>query len=275
MAIFELFRFQLLPASQQQQDLFQKTLSADQIRAHKNDFLDAALSEHLHFRHRGLEVRHKVELHDGPWFMFKIGAHKSVDRDTEDFRRERIESWPNVTVILHNDPETQIIAISRNIKAFSSTTVVSKLFERALASALRLYGLTVQVREQFEKNNFWSVVEGNQGKVSRVRFEMVAPNMANISRVLKVDLRQLNRDSNCQKANLELEALPGTALEINPANELVDGCVEYSSQGGGDIAIKIRGINKEIRTSTTVKSVEIDESLIKSPNEQLLSLINR
>jgi hypothetical protein len=275
MAVFELFRFQLLPASQQQQDLFHKTLSADQIRAHKNEFLDAALCEHLYFRHRGLEVRHKVELHDGPWFMFKIGAHKSVDRDTEDFRRERIESWPNVTVILHNDPETQIIAISRNIKAFSSATVVSKLFERALASALRLYGLTVQVREQFEKNSFWSVVEGYQGRVSRVRFEMVAPNMANISRVLKVDLKQLNRDSNCQKANLELEALPGTALEIKPENDLVDGCVEYSSQGGGDIAIKIRGINKEIRTSTTVKSVEIDESLIKSPNEQLLSLIKR
>jgi hypothetical protein len=118
MSTFELFRYQLLPASQQQRDLFQTTLSADQIRDRKNEFLGAVLGEHLHFRHRGLEIKHKVEIHDGPWFIFRIGAHKSVDRDTEDFRRERIESWPNIRVIVHNAPDTQIIAISKNIKAF-------------------------------------------------------------------------------------------------------------------------------------------------------------
>lgn len=275
MSTFELYRYQLLPASQQQQDLFQTLLSADDIRERKNEFLDAVLGEHLHFRHRGLEIKHKVELHDGPWFMFKIGAHKSVDRDTEDFRRERIESWPNITVIVHNAPDTQIIAISKNIKAFSSTGIVAKLFEHALTSALRSYGLTVQVREQFEKHNFWSVINSNLGKIARVRFEMVAPNMANISRALKIDFKQLNRESNCQKVNLELEALPGAVLEIKPDNELVDGCVEYASLGGGDIAIKIRGIKKEVRTSTTVKSVEIDELVIKSPDDQLLSIIKR
>ncbi|MDC7697435.1 hypothetical protein [Vogesella indigofera] len=275
MSTFELYRYQLLPASQQQQDLFQTMLSADQIRERKNEFLDAVLGEHLHFRHRGLEIKHKVELHDGPWFMFKIGAHKSIDRDTADFRRERIESWPNITVIVHNDSDTQIIAISKNIKAFSSTKIVAKLFEHALTSALRSYGLTVQIREQFEKHNFWSIIDNYSGKIARVKFEMVAPNMANISRTLKIDFKQLNRDSNCQKVNLELEALPGATLEIKPDNELVDGCVEYASLGGGDIAIKIRGIKKEIRTSTTVKSVEVDEIFIKCPDDKLLSIIKQ
>lgn len=275
MSTFELYRYQLLPASQQQHDLFREPLSADQIRDRKNEFLNKVLSEELHFRHRGLDIKHIVELHDGPWFVFKVGAHKSVDRDTEEFKRERIESWPNLTVIVHNDPDTQIIAISKNIKAFSSTAIVAKLIEHALTLALRSYGLTIQVREQFEKNNFWSIIESNLGKITRVRFEMVAPNMANISRTLKIDFRQLNRESNCQKANLELEALPGAALEIKSDNELVDGCVEYASLGGGDIAIKIRGIKKEVRTSTTVKSVEIDELLIQSPNDQMLSIIKR
>lgn len=275
MSTFELYRYQLLPASQQQQDLFHAILSADQIRERKNEFLDAVLGEHLHFRHRGLEIKHKVELHDGPWFMFKIGAHKSVDRETADFKRERIESWPNITVIVHNDSDTQIIAISKNIKAFSSTKIVAKIFEHALASALRSYGLTVQVREQFEKHNFWSIINNNFGKIARVKFEMVAPNMANISRTLKIDFKQLNRESNCQKVSLELEALPGAALEIKPDNELVDGCVEYASLGGGDIAIKIRGIKKEIRTSTTVKSVEVDEIFVKCPGDQLLSIIKQ
>jgi len=222
-----------------------------------------------------LEIKHKVQIHEGDWFIFKLGAHKSVDRDTEDFRKERIESWPNVTVLVHNNPDTQIIAISKNFKAFSTTNSVAKILERSLAHSLRAYGLTLVIKEQFEKNNFWSIVREHSGRISRVRFEMVSPNMANISRALKIDFKQLNRESNCQKANLELEAVPGAALELKEGNELLDGCVEYASLGGGDIALKIRGVKKEVRTSTTVKSVEIDELFLRGPGDDLLHLIKR
>lgn len=275
MQFFELYRYQLLPTSQHQQDLFNEPLTADQIRERKNDFFDQVLDRLPQFRHRGFEIKHKVLLHEAEWFIFKIGAHKSVDRDTEEFRRERIESWPNVTVVIHNAPDTQVIAISRNQRAFASTTTVAKIIERTLTPLLRSFGLTIQIKEQFEKNNFWSVVRQYEGRVSRVRFEMIAPNMANISRTLRIDLKQLNRDSNCQKANLELEALPGAALEISEQNELIDGCVEYSSQGGGDIAIKIRGYKKEVRTSTAIKSVEIDEMVLQSPSSDLLGIMKR
>lgn len=244
MQTFELFRYQLLPISQHQQELFSSPLSADEIRARKNEFFDQVLSRLPQFRHRGLEIKHKVEHHVAEWFIFKLGAHKSVDRDTEEFHKERIESWPNVTVIVHNSPDTQVISISRNPRAFSSTSSVAKLFERTVTPALRAFGLTIQIREQFEQNNFWSVLKQYEGKVSRVRFEMVAPNMANISRVLKVDLRQLNRDSNCQKTDLQLEALPGAALEITKMDDLIEGCVEYASMGGGDIAIKSQGLEE-------------------------------
>lgn len=275
MQTFELFRYQLLPISQHQQDLFAGQFSADEIRAKKNEFFDQVLSQLPQFRHRGLEIKHIVEHHIAEWFIFKLGAHKSVDRDTEEFRKERIESWPNVTVIVHNSPDTQVISISKNQRAFSSTSSVAKLFERTLAPALRAFGLTIQIREQFEKNNFWSVLQQYEGKISRVRFEMVSPNMANISRVLKVDLRQLNRDSNCQKTDLQLEAVPGAALEIKKKDDLIEGCVEYASMGGGDIAIKVRGLKKEIRTSTTVKSVEIDELFLQVPGADLLGVVNR
>lgn len=275
MQTFELFRYQLLPISQHQQELFSKQVSADDIRAHKNEYFDQVLSDLPQFRHRGLEIRHKVERHTDEWFIFKLGTHKTVDRDTEEFQRERIESWPNVTVVVHNNPETQIISISKNQRAFSSSSSVAKLFERTVNGPLRAYGLTIQIKEQFEKNNFWSVVKQHEGKVTRVRFEMIAPNMANISRVLKVDLRQMNRDSNCQKTNIELQAVDGAALEISENNELIDGCVEYSSMGGGDIAIKIRGIKKEIRTSTTVKSVQIDELLLNVPGVDLLAVVKQ
>ncbi len=273
MQSFELYRYQLLPSSQHQQDLFNETLSAEQIREKKNVFFDQVLDHLPVFRHRGFEIRQKVILHDGDWFIFKIGAHKSLDRDTEGFRKERIESWPNVTVVINNDPDSQVIAISRNPKAFASTATVAKMFEGTVSSLLRAYGLTIVVKEQFEKNNFWVIVRQYEGRVSRIRFEMVAPNMANISRVLKLDLRQLNRDSNCQKANVELEAIQGASLEVSEENDLIDGCVDYSSQGGGDIAIKIKGIKKEFRTSTALKTIEIDEMTLQAPNLDLLGAL--
>lgn len=275
MSTFELFRYQLLPASQHQHELFSVVLSADQVRERKNEFFDAALTSLPKFRHRGLEIRHRVLHHRNSWFIFKVGAHKTVDRDTEDFQKEKVESWPNVTVIVNNDPSMQVLAISRNPKAFSSTSIVAQMFERMLTGLLREYGLSIQVREQFESANFWKVITENVGKVLRIRFEMVSPNMANISRVLKLDLKQLNRETNAQQTNLELEAPSGGALEVSPQNELIDGCVEYSSLGGGDIAIKIKGMRREIRTSTTVRSVEIDELALQAPLDDILAALKR
>lgn len=271
MAVYELFRFQLLPASQHQQELFvfEVPLSAEQIRQRKNEFLGEVLTDLPKFRHRGLQIRHKlVRVEDG-WYVFKVGALKSVDRDTEEFRKEKVESWPNVTVFVQNTADTQVIAISRNQRAFSATSTVARLFLRAIAPDLRHFGLTIQIREQFEDTQFWSVIAENEGRISRVRFEMVAPNMANISRALRIDLRQLNRDSNCEQANVELHAPSGGTLEVSPENELIDGCVEYSSLGGGDIAIKIRGLKKEIRTSSSVKTIEIDEAVLQAPVGEL------
>ncbi len=197
-----------------------------------------------------------------------------MDRDTEDFNKEKIENWPNVTLVINNNPESQIIAISRNKKAFSSTRSVVNLLEKAITPALHYYGLTVQINELFEKNNFWSLIEEYKGQISKVRFKMIAANMANISKYLKVDLKQLNKDSNCHKANIELESLPNSHLEINRENELIDGCVEYSSQGGGDIVLKINGFRHEVRTSKSIKTVEIDEITVQNPSGDLLTSLN-
>jgi len=270
MQIFELYRYQLLPSSQQQSELFDEPLTADQIRQRKNIFLNEVLENLPHFRHRGMEIKHKSIFHEGNIFAFKVGAHKSIDRDTADFSRERIENWPNVTVLVNNDPSAQIIAVSRNQKAFASTKTVVNLFESSISPAIRRFGLTIQVMEQFEENNFWALIDENKGHITRVRFEMISPNMANISKALKIDLRQLNRETNCQKTNIELETVDGIPLEISRENKLIDGCVEYASMGGGDIAIKIKGIAKEVRTSTTVKTVAIDEVVLEGNGQDLL-----
>jgi hypothetical protein len=275
MQIYELFRFQLLPISQHQQELFSKTFTVEQIRERKNEFLNEVLTKLPEFVHPRTEVRHKIERHEDEFFVFKLSAHRKLERYTEDFELERLETWPNVTVVIDNDPDRQVIGISRNILAFSSGHVVANLLQRTLNGALSQYGLTIQIQEQFAKNDFWEIIDKYRGRVKRVKFEMVSPNMANISHVLKVDLKQLNRESNSQRTSIELEAVDGASLELSPDNPLIASCVEYASAGGGDIAIKISGLKTEIRTSTSVSTVAIDSLEMEMPKKDALAALNR
>jgi hypothetical protein len=275
MQIYELFRFQLLPISQQQQELFSQTYTVEEIRTRKNEFLNNVLKKLPEFLHPRTEVRHKIERHEDELIIFKLSAHKSLNRYTEEFTREQLETWPNVTVVIDNAPDSQVIGISRNSLAFSSGHVVANLLERTLNIPLAEYGLTIQIREQFAKNNFWEIIDRYQGRIKRVRFEMVSPNMANISRVLEIDLKQLNRESNSQRTSIQLEAVDGASLELRPDNPLIAGCIEYASAGGGDIAIKVTGLKKEIRTSTSVSTVAIDNLEMELPKKDALAALNR
>lgn len=273
METFELFRYQLLPLSQHQQELFTRAYSADELRSRKNEFFNRVLQQLPPFKHRGLDIRKKVERHDDEILIFKLSTHKSIERYTEEFQKERLETWPHVTIVINNDPNVQSLAVSKNGNAFSSSQTVANLLERTLNPPLRKYGLSIHVRERFEKNDFWNIVREFYDRIRRVRFEMVAPNMANISHVLKVDLKQLNRESNAQRTTIELEATDGATLELSPHDPLISGCVDYASEGGGDIAIKVKGVKKVLRTSTTVKSIQVDEMVLTLPKNELIEAL--
>ncbi len=266
MQTFDLYRYQLLPISQFQQHLFDKPLSADEIRAKKNIFFKMALEQLPQFTSARSQVIHKTVFHLEDWFVLKIGSHKSITRDTEDFHIEKIETWPNITIIINNNSSSQIIAVSRNHKAFNGSRSVINLLSSALTKQLYSFGLSVEIKEIFEKNSFWRMIDEHKNNILKIRFEMIAPNMANISKALTVDLKQLHRDSNCHKANIELEAPHDSHLEVNPDNELINGCVDYSSEGGGDIVLKIKGLRRQLKTSTSIKTLEIDEFSVQNPS---------
>jgi hypothetical protein len=49
----------------------------------------------------------------------------------------------------------------------------------------------------------------------------------------------------------------------------VSSLVDYASLGGGSISVKVEGIKKRLKTSDSIKSVEIEEIRItgRQPNE--------
>ena len=276
---FELFRYQLLPLTQNiQADLLrhrslEDISTVDELRANKNKFFQRALSDLPPIRHRDAQLNYRVDLNNPPWFVFELNTEKSLERELPNFSIEQIENWPHVTIIINNEPEIQIIAISINQKAFSSGSVVARLLQDNLQTAMQDYFLTIQIEALFEKNKFWQLVEEYKKRITCVNFELISPNMSNISKKLELDLARLNSDTNSHRTNLKLNSNKGSTLEIKESNPLVNSLVEYSSEGGGDIELRIKGLRKTIRTSKTVREISIDELSLKNLNADTLRIL--
>ena len=116
----------------------------------------------------------------------------------------------------------------------------------------------------FENSYFWDLIREHENRITRVEFEFVTPNMANISSSLEDTLKQLSKDTNAAISELELKSDPLSALKISNNNPTIRGLAEYISQGGGNISMKVRGIRKTIKTSNSSKEIQIDNIHLES-----------
>ena len=267
---FELFRYQLLPLTRNvQPDMFvtgefQDIDSVDELRDRKNSILERVLSDFPVLQHRDNPVNHRVDLDDSPWFVVEINTRKLLQREKKDFEKERLDTWPHVVVIINNDPGQQFLAISKNSRAFSSGAVVANMLQTNLNKILEPYFLSIHIEALFDKEDFWELVSKYRGKIQSVNFELISPNMANISKTLKIDLNALNAATNSHETDLKLNATKGSSLEISDEDSIITGLVDYASEGGGDIEIQVNGLKKKLRTSKNVKELSIDELSVKN-----------
>lgn len=267
---FEIFRYQLLPLTQHVQmdmypdERFRDITTVEQLKAHKNEIFAHVLSSFPQLQHRRANLNRKIDLDADPWFVVEINTQKTMQREREDFEKERIDVWPHVIVIINNRPDVQLIAISKNYRAFASGLTVLRMLRGNLERVLQRYLLTIQVDALFEESEFWNLIDEYKGRITSVNFELISPNMANISKALELDLAKLNADTNSHRTDLKLNSSDGGALEISKENTLVNSLVEYSSEGGGDIAVKVKGLKQTIRTSKSVREISIDELSVEN-----------
>ena len=98
----------------------------------------------------------------------------------------------------------------------------------------------------FEKRQFWSLLHQYEGRVKSVEFEIITPNMANISGSLSDDLKDFAKATNSARNKLKIESDPEAPLRLEEDNRTLQGLVNYSSEGGGNISLKIDGVKKPI-----------------------------
>lgn len=265
---FKVYRYQLLPIDRHTDDLYDG-MNADQIIERKNSIFAKTIPFIRTHRHRGSDLSVRLDGNDTDAFVLSIASRRGLTRETPDFRIEHIENWPHVTAIILNKPDEQYILVQDRPAAFANTDTVVALIDRATRASLQRSGLRLHTERVFSKSHFWQLVREFRHKITWIEFEFVTPNMANISSTLSSTLKGLAKDTNSSQSNLQLRSDPASALDIDPNDEAVQGLVDYTSEGGGDISIKIKGLRRKIQTSRSIREIELDDLQLSGSPEQV------
>ncbi len=272
-ARFHLYRYQLLPKDRFFQGDLYGAKSIEEVIARKNEIFAEALRSPATLRSRRYEITVELLIESGSFFLYRMAANRSLQHETRDFKTEVIDNWPRILVAIWNDPEQQLVAVQHRTMAFQDTTAVVRLLFESLAPTLAHLQLTVLWEPIVEKQAFWDIVDRHKGKITQITFELVTPNMANISRDLPEDLKEFAKRTNAVQTGVSIESDPSSALKIERTDPVVAGLVNYSSAGGGDIAIRLAGVKKKIHTSRSVKELTIDEAVLEGPPEVVSQLL--
>jgi len=161
------------------------------------------------------------------------------------------------------------VAIQYSTKVFSNTNTVAEILEENLNRVLIPMGLHVYFEPLFEKKQFWEIVYTYPERIIQAEFELISPNLANISQALKIDLRSLNTSTNTQKTKLQLNSDKESSLTLSESDPVINSLVDYSSEGGGNISLRVKGLKKKIQTNNSVTSVEVDEIALEAEAKDL------
>jgi len=269
---FDLYRYQILPRNRAfQPDLFGEIKNLEDLLAKKNQIFFQAILNVREFETRKTTIRHKILYQNQNQILYRFAANRSLRRETEQFTEEEIDNWPSFLVYIWNDPSEQFVAIQERWSAFQKTEVIAKSITEAVDEELGKSNLRAHAEALFLEAEFWGLIEQNKGKIRDIHFELITPNMSNISETLSEDLKDFAKHTNTAQTNLNIQADPDSSILLDPNDENLKGLVSYSSEGGGNISIKIRGLSKRIHTKKSKKHIDLTELEIdgKNPEESV------
>lgn len=273
---FEIYRFQILPISKSIQLTIDDAVTTyEELVEKKNQFLAEILKkENLKFEHSKSKISLRYDGSEEDVFLFRINVLRKLKRHTSDFKIEQIEDYPAVTIAFHNDKSKQIIAIERNGKAFAFPETVSHIIENNLNRYLKSRNLAIYIEPIYSKEDFWDVVEKYEHRISQLDFELIRPNMSNISAKIDEQLKLLESSVDAHRLNLKLQSSKNANLIVDRRNLQIDGLVDYASQGGGNVSFKIKGLRKKVKTTKTPTVINIDElELNNLPTNSLINIL--
>ncbi len=263
---FEVFRYQLVVDKVLQLNMYNYK-TADDIRADKNNILQKLITDNtFKFYNSQSEIYSKLLHTNGTLSYFRIGVKRNTKVYKKDFSEDYIENYPNIIIAINNDPNVQKIAIQSNNQAFQDCSTASHIIQKSIDTKIKRSNLSFIVEPLFDKQEFWNLIKKYPKQVKQVTFNLISPNLANISKNLKLDLKSLYEDTNTLKTKVELNAEDESYLDIKESSTFVNSLVDYSSEGGGNIQMRVAGMRKLLHTAQSPNEFSVDELLLKSEN---------
>ena len=275
-AAFHAYRYQILPTSQEiQLTLDGGIRGVEDLKRHKNTFFAEALAGIKVFTYGRAEIVHQTVATSGTLTIFRLAVERDLRRQRKDFVEEPVENWPDTWIVFDNNPTVQKCLIQKR-GGFQRTKTVAKILEDTINARLIQHQLSAVFEPIYSKNVFWDLTRRYQGRITQIEFELVSPNMSNISASLKIDLAGLNKSTNTQRTKFQLNSDPRSALTPNEDDETISGLVDYASQGGGDITVRARGVKHKVHTAKGITELSIDElELQGKPDNDIVRIFRK
>jgi len=272
----ELFRFQLLPIDKNiQLSLIDLEINDyESLVKHKNVLLERILvNENINLQGKKSQVVFRLEYQSETYFIFRIGVKRILIRNTSDFKKEEIENYPNIQVIINTDPKIQTIGIERNYKAFGQTETASHILENSLMNYLQKYHLAIYIEPIYQEREFWNIIEKYSERIQKLSFDLIRPNMSNISSKIDEQIKKMQLETNSHKTKIEFESNIDSNLIVEKSNEQLENLIDYASKGGGPISLKVKGLSRRIKTSKSTETYTLNELDYNGPKDKLLKIL--
>lgn len=283
MASFILYTYQCSPITKPENKLFNNWPPIQERMDNKLEYLHSIITNQL-FKFRSKtdgEFNHKIYYNEGDIIILKIANNKHLDLE-EDFRKKQHNYSPSCFVIIDARTDVQHIAIEEDITAFSNTDVVRNIIEYSLRYYLREYGLSIEVKKEYEKTEFWDLINGLPKGVTMVRFSFSYPNLPRVHQSISEFLSSESKVVHSRQTTLEYHSDNSEQLELQENNTQLSGLVDASANSGNLITIKAKGIRKYLKTGNTTKRIYIDDleaniqegDLFKPTAERIIQTLN-
>lgn len=282
MSRYIIYTYQFSPIASVDASLFgDKPITVTEAMEKKQEFLNEFFTSYRPFKTKRNEYSQKILFQEGGFIAFRI-ANEKLQSLEEDFKVEKRVNHPSCVVIIDNRKDIQRIAIEDCHNAFSDTNTVAHILTSTFNAFLKQYRLTITIQKEYEKGEFWDIIDRYPKGMSMVRFHFSYPNLPRVSESIDEMIKKASEVTNSKQTTFEFKTPNDEQLVISRNNQQIEALVQASADSGNIVTFKAKGIHRYIFTGDTFKSFEVDDieaslsadDLLETPLEKLAKLFN-
>jgi hypothetical protein len=264
---FEMVRLSLVARP----DLFTREKS-DGSQFSREEWLRDIFGREIDFLHRGELFHFSPEVNDGVGVILagRIGREVTVSENESPaghLAPKKRGTWKAAIVLIdpthHDDGQKAAIelvpAIGRPVAIFESL---------AAQINARTEPYILETNAIVSSDTFWRFVDSNQGEITSVEFEFVAPNMFGEADDYDSEMRDMQKNEKVQKAKLIIESKDGLVLNTPRVRRAAD----YANKGAGSIQARTKK-KRRYNSKDKAQRVSIPNKDVK--DVPIISLIPR